>query len=155
MADPTPNAGPGDTPPAIDIKAGGGLEGAMAALQKVFEGVAAAAKKAIGPERLRNHEAAEWLGRVAACLAETAAALRDTTHAQGKAGELAFYSEQLDAEIKGSKFEAQHAALRRRLDGVLQALGTGAAADAVAEEAAGYFRAAAGSAGSLGGEPAS
>lgn len=129
---------------------GKALETGLAAIQNLFDGIVTAAKKAVGPEMLRNFEAANWIGRVATCLEETAAAFRDApTALAGKSGELACHLERLDAEVKASKFESQQSALRQRLDGVVQAIAAGpsAAASQKTAEAAGYFRAAANSVG--------
>lgn len=135
------------TPIPIDLDAnlGKGIEGALTAIQKLFAGFATAAKNAVGPELVRNLEAAAWLNRVAACLDEVANLDGSPTAAAGKAGELACHVERLAAEVKGSKFEPQEPALRGRLDAVVKALGTGSAAAPVAAEAAGYLRAAANS----------
>ena len=139
----------GDSAPTSNVDLGKALEGGMAALQKVFEGIATAAKKAIGPDVLRNFEAAAWIGRVAGCLEETTVALKDApANVAGKSGELACYLEQLETEIRGSKFVNQQASLRQRLDGVVQALaGDPSGAAQKAAEAAGYFRASANSVG--------
>ena len=122
------------------------------AMKKLFEGFATVAKQAIGPELLRNLEAASWLGRVATCLDETGASLNQPpTVVAGKSGELACYLEQLDAEVKGSRFESQEDALRHRIEGVVQAIIGKSQTDAsrTVAEAAGYFRAAANSVGPL------
>lgn len=136
-------AGSGEKPPPKEMDFAGALDKGMAALQNAFEGIVNAAKKAIGPELLRNAEAAAWLGGVATCLEATAAA--PTTALAGKSGELACHLERLDAELNGSKFEGQKASFRQRLEAVVAAIGSGGAASAKAQEAAGYFRAAASS----------
>lgn len=145
----------------IDAKIGDAFQGGMDALQKAFAGFVDMAKKAVSPEVMRNLEAGQWLGQVAACVDEAAAGLRESAKLpSGKAGELACHLERLDVELKSSKFEGQQAELRRRLESVVQGLDRAAETSGLnvieakkLAEVAGYFHAASKSVSSLGGVP--
>jgi hypothetical protein len=145
----TPEKKPLDFKIEIDPKLGDSVQGGLDAIQKVFAGFVQTIKDTIGPETLRNLEAGNWLEQLAVCLDQIAVGLRDIGAVPpDKAGELAFYLEQWESAVQGSKFESQQAALRQRLDGVRQAVervpeGNAAQEAKVLTEAAGYFHAAA------------
>ena len=150
MSDANPNGEPeAEQSPEAKMPIGDGLQAGLGAIQQVFEGIVNAAKNAIGPEVLRNLQAAGWLKQVAECLDALAAGLRATAeYPPEKAGELACHVERLEVEVKESKFEVQLTSFRQRLDGVLKSLEQAEGAGAVAAakkigEAAGYFHAAA------------
>lgn len=133
----------------VNPKVGDSLQGGFDALQKVFVGLVESVKEAVGPETLKSLELGNWFEQLASCLDQIATSLREAgTVPAEKVGELAFFSEQLDSEIRGSKFESQQASLRQRLDAVTQSLDdvNGANATEAARklaQAAGYFHAAA------------
>lgn len=130
-------ANSGETPSAAPQFAQA-LQGGLAAMQKMFEGIAKMAQGFAGPEGMKNLQAGQWLARVAASLDEAA---KPGAALAGKAGEADFFLEGLSAELADSKFAAQEAALRTRLVAARHAIHT---ADArTLTEAAGYFRAAA------------
>ena len=132
---------------------GGALQGGMEAIKKLFEGFATMAQGLVGPEAVRNFEAGQWLERVAICLDETAALLREASQVTPeKTGELTCFLERVEEELKGSKFASQQSALHQRLQNIHDQIST--PGDSVpfrvqatqVAEAAGYFHAAAKSA---------
>lgn len=140
---------PGEFKIEFDSQSGDGLQKGMEALQQVFGGFVQSIKDAIGPEMIRNMEAAQWLDQLATCLEEIATGLRETGSVPPEAaGKLAFHVDGWDSSLKGSKLEARQAALRERLQTAEQAIqqvtqDNAEHQAALVGQAAGYFRAAA------------
>ncbi len=142
----TPEGSSG-TNAGVDV--GAGFQAGLDVLGKALAGIVQAAKDAIGPELLRNLAAGQLFQQIATCLDEAAKAIEQSgTCPPQNRGQLMCYLERLEAEIKGSKFEAQGVALQGRLEktvGLLSDSNAPSAAKQIAE-IAGYFHAAASSA---------
>ena len=140
---------PGEFKIKFDSQAGDGLQKGMEVLQQVIGGFVQSIKDAVGPEMMRNFEAAQWLEQLGDCLDQIAVGLRDSGKVPPEAaGQLAFYVDQWDGGLRGSKLEPNQAALRKRLESaeaaIQQATSENAAQQAaVVAQAAGYFHAAA------------
>jgi len=137
---------------SFDSNVGDAIQGGMDALKMVMEGVVSAAQEMVGPEGMRNLEASQWLAQVATTVEEIATGLEQKAPLAGKAGEIACFLEQVESEVKGSKFQAQLPSFRQRLEEVTQLLdrpgGEGSSPPTADElkqlnDSAGYFRAAA------------
>lgn len=141
------------------IDLGESIENGFDAIGKVFGGLIGAIKDAVGPEMMKTLAVASWLGQLAECLEKIAGGLTaDGTVPAEPAGQLAFYAEQFDTTLDGSKLESQKAAFSEHLQNCQQAVAN-AAADASAaattlNHSAGYFKAAAASCVPVGGKPA-
>ena len=152
MTDPDQSSN-GDQPGAFkfefDPKTGDGLQKGMEALQQVFGGFVKSIKDAIGPEMMRNLEAAQWLGQLAECLEQIATGLKESGEVPSEsAGQLEFFVDQWDSALQGSKLESNQESLRKRLESAQQAIvqttpDTASRQAAVIAQAAGYFHAAA------------
>ena len=131
-----------------DTNFGESLETGFDALGKVFGGLVGAIKDAVGPEMMKTLGAANWLGQVAECLETLSKGLStDGSIPSEAAGQFSFLADQLDANVDGSKLEAQKATIGEHLQNSRQALDSAdndpqAAAKALAH-AVGYFKAAA------------
>ena len=141
------------------IDLGENLENGFDAIGKVFGGLVGAIKDAVGPELMKTLEVANWLGQVAECLEKISTGLKsDGTVPAEQAGQLAFYAEQFDSTLDGSKLDAQKAGLLEHLNAAQQAvrdaLNDPEAAAATLGHAAGYFKAAAASCVPVGGNNA-
>jgi hypothetical protein len=140
---------PGEFKIKFDSQAGDGLQKGLEALQQVFGGFVQSIKDAVGPEMMRNFEAAQWLGQLGDCLDQIATGLRDAGKVPPEAaGQLAFFVDQWDSGLRGSKLEPNRAALRTRLESAEQAIQQATAENAaqqaaVVAQSAGYFHAAA------------
>lgn len=134
----------------FDGNLGNSLQSGLGALQQVFEGFAKMAQNAVGPDLVKNLQAGSWLGNVADCLDAIA-----TSNGSGvpgnQVGELACYSERLDAELTTSRFASQIPSFKLRLEAAtavteraMQSGGEISREDArTVAAAAGYFRASA------------
>jgi hypothetical protein len=128
---------------------GKSFEAGLGALQQVFAGFVKMAQNAVGPELVRNIQAASWLGSVAECLDAITNARQITNH---QAGEIDSFVERCQAELNGSRFASQIPSFLSRLSAVAAVAARTAGTDEKlsAEEirsfasAAGYFRASAG-----------
>ena len=128
---------------------GKSFEAGLGALQQVFAGFVKMAQNAVGPELVRNIQAASWLGSVAECLDAVANAGQLTNH---QVGEIDSFLERCQAELNDSRFASQIPSFQSRLSAVaaLAARTAGPAEKLSAEDirsvasAAGYFRASAG-----------
>jgi len=153
--------GPDDKPQpevtfSVDGNVGEAVGQGMEALKMVLGGVVNMAQELVGPEGMRNFEASQWLAQVGASIEEIATAFREQeTVPAGKGGEITCFLERIDTELKGSKFESQIPAFRRRLEEISQLLDRAGAEETARPTAgdlerltdsAGYFRAAASSA---------
>lgn len=98
------------------IELGETLEAGMGAIKGVLGGFLNMAQDLIGPEGMKNLEAARWLSHVAASLDDLANSLADDSLVPvGKAGELECFIERVDDELEGSKFATQTASFKSRL----------------------------------------
>ena len=134
----------------IDPKIGESLQGGMDAIGKVFGGLVGAIKDAVGPELMRSMEVAGWLGQLASCLDDMANGLKTNSEVPAEAsGQFAFYVEQFDSSLDGSKLESQKASLKQQLEKAEQAVASAVtdpdASAAALAQASGYFKAAAAS----------
>lgn len=132
----------------FDPNVGDGLKNGLNALGQVFGGLVTAIKDAVGPEMLKNLEAAGWMGQVAKCLETISTELNQNGSVPADAvGQLSYFSEQFSEAIAGSMLESQSDALKARLQTAQTAIDAAgedpvAAAAAIAK-VAGYFKAAA------------
>lgn len=128
---------------------GKSFEAGLGALQQVFAGFVKMAQDAVGPELIRNIQAASWLSAVAECLDAITNAGQITNH---QAGEIDSFVERCQAELNGSRFASQIPSFQSRLGAVAAVAARTAGTDEklIAEDirilasAAGYFRASAG-----------
>lgn len=126
------------------------LQGGIEVIGKVFGGLVGAIKDAVGPELLQAMELAGWLQQLSGCLDSIVGALKSQGSVPAEsAGQLAFYAEQFDRVVAGSKLESQQDTLRQHLHQARQAAESAskdptAAVDVIAQ-ASGYFKAAASS----------
>lgn len=128
---------------------GKSFEAGLGALQQVFAGFIKMAQDTVGPELIRNIQAASWLSSVAECLDVIANAGQITNH---QAGEIDSFVERCQSELNSSRFASQIPSFQSRLSAVaaLAARTAGPAEKLSAEDirsvasAAGYFRASAG-----------
>ena len=132
------------------IDLGDSLENGFDALGKVFEGLAGAIKDAVGPEIMKTLEVANWLGQLAECVGSIAEGLSAHGAVPAEpAGQFAFFVEQFDTTLDGSKLESKKPALAEHLQNCQQAIanaeGDTATSATSLSHAAGYFRAAAAS----------
>ena len=131
----------------IDPNLGDGLQNGLNALGQVFGGLVDAIKDVVGPETLKNMEAAGWLGQVAECLDTISAGLKQDGNVPADAvGQFSYFSEQFPAAIADSTLESQSDALQARLQMAQTAVDVAgkdpATAAASIAEVAGYFKAA-------------
>lgn len=133
----------------FDSKTGDGLQKGMEALQQVFGGFVKSIKDAMGPEVIRNLEAAQWLGQLAECLEQIATGLKASGEVPSEsAGQLEFLADQWDGALVGSKLESNQESLRKRLESAQQAIlqttpDTASRQAELIAQTAGYFQAAA------------
>ncbi len=136
-----------DIDPKIGEKLQEGLQGGVDVLQGLFSGFVKSIQDAMGPEMMRNLEASQWLGQVAASLDEVAVAWRaGAPTPSGKSGELSCYAERLAEEIRGSRVEGQADSLRNWLELAKSAIERDDSQSRSVADAAGYFSATAKSA---------
>lgn len=134
----------------FDGNLGNSLQSGLGALQQVFEGFAKMAQNAVGPDLVKSLQAGSWLGNVADCL-DAIATSNGTGVPGNQVGELACYSERLDAELATSRFASQIPSFKLRLEAAtsvteraMQSGGEISREDArTVAAAAGYFRASA------------
>jgi hypothetical protein len=98
------------------VELGETLEAGLGAIKGVLGGFFNMAQELLGPEGMKNLEAARWLAHVAASLDDLATSLADDSLVPvGKAGELTCFLERVDDELDGSKFATQAASIEARL----------------------------------------
>lgn len=136
------------TDPDINVDLGEGLQNGFDAIGKAFGGLVGAIKDAVGPELMKTLEVSTWLGQVAECLEKISNGLSsDGSVPAEPAGQFAFFVDQFDSNLNGSKLESQKPALQGHLQKCQQAIENAAADPAIAvatlSHSAGYFKAAA------------
>lgn len=134
----------------INENLGESLQNGFDAIGQVFGGLVGAVKDTVGPDLMKTLEVANWLGQLGECLEKVSKGLTaDGVVPAEPTGQLAFFAEQFDSTLDGSKLESQKSKLQQHLQNCQQAV-ENAGADPVSaavtlSHSAGYFKAAAGS----------